>query len=113
VVALKKGGTKLVISNLDDEAYPPEEYDTDPKQVVGVALLHRLQAGSTLAVSVSSRCNPRQLNDEHCPLVACRRSTLISTAGQTTSSVHTRFGNLLSLRVSVIQNVAAPRTALS
>lgn len=39
VVAIRKGGTKLIVSNLDDDAYPAEEYDTDPKQVDGRSAL--------------------------------------------------------------------------
>eukprot|EP00798_Chlamydomonas_sp_ICE-L_P022440 gene22440-29553_t len=36
VVAIRKGGTKLTISNMSDE-YPVVEYDTDPKQEVDLS----------------------------------------------------------------------------
>ena len=33
IVAIRRGGTKLTIANLDSKAYPTTEFDTDPKQV--------------------------------------------------------------------------------
>ncbi|KAI8476482.1 MAG: ribosomal protein S5 domain 2-type protein [Monoraphidium minutum] len=37
VVAIRRGGDKLVVGNLDGEKFPVVEYDTDPAQTVDVA----------------------------------------------------------------------------
>lgn len=37
VVAIRRGGDKLMIANLDAEKFPPVEYGTDPSQAVDVA----------------------------------------------------------------------------
>lgn len=34
-MAIRKGGDKLVISNLEEAAYPTMEFSTDPKQAGG------------------------------------------------------------------------------
>lgn len=33
IVAVRKGGEKLVISNLEDSTYATQTFDTDPNQV--------------------------------------------------------------------------------
>ena len=43
VVAIKQGGDKLTVSNMDESKYPTATFSVDPKQVTGPALeLHIL-----------------------------------------------------------------------
>lgn len=36
IVAIRKGGDKLVVSNLESDKYPTLEFSTDPNQACGV-----------------------------------------------------------------------------
>jgi hypothetical protein len=57
IVAIRRGGDKLVVANLEAELYPEIEFGTDPTQARETALLARSRCWPAAAAVAAADCN--------------------------------------------------------
>jgi hypothetical protein len=90
-VAIRKGGDKLVVANVEADKYPTMEFSTDPAQVTNGG--GRAHSAGQCAAAIVSRSPPLPRLTVACVHApgACRQSTPPSTRGPTTLCRLIRF----------------------
>lgn len=83
MVAIRKGGDKLVIGHLDPSKYATQRFSKDPKQVPSTL-------AGPLRLTITAIGGTRDLNGSQKIPCLCRKWTRATTHGPTTSCVLTR-----------------------